>query len=107
MNYNEFIKAVDEKLSTMSEVDKSNWIHNIARTTDKSERIKFLNSLSENQDMDVSMKNEIKKIEEQCKKIESEEIYFECVGYEEYGENYWDRDYTYEYTDSYNIGKFS
>jgi hypothetical protein len=50
MNYIEFMKAVDEKLSTMSEVDKSNWIHNIARTTSKSERIKFLNSLSENQD---------------------------------------------------------
>ena len=33
MNYNEFIKSVDEKLLSMSEREKEKWIHNMARTT--------------------------------------------------------------------------
>lgn len=45
MNYNEFLKAVDEKLSIMSETKKNQWIHDLARTTKEHERIAFLNSL--------------------------------------------------------------
>ncbi|MEN8906227.1 MAG: hypothetical protein ABF289_09755 [Clostridiales bacterium] len=105
MNYNEFMKIVNNKLLIMTDIDKTKWIQNIARTTNKNERIKFLNSLSENKDIEISKKNEIQKIEKWCEKIESGEIYFECVGYEEYGESYWDRDYTYEYTDTFNIGE--
>lgn len=46
MNYNEFIKAVDEKLATMDEREKEKWIHNLARTIQEDERCKFLNSLN-------------------------------------------------------------
>ncbi|MFT9493945.1 hypothetical protein [Anaerosolibacter sp.] len=107
MNYNEFMKAVDEKLSIMSEVEKTEWIHNIARTTNVNQRIIFLNSLTKKQDHcpDISIKKEIKELEDWCRKIEDAEIYFECSGYEEYGESYWDRDYSYEYSDIFGIGK--
>jgi hypothetical protein len=107
MNYNEFMKAVDEKLSAMSEVEKTEWIHNMARTTNLNQRIIFLNSLTKKQDYcpDISLKKEIKELEDWCRKIEDAEIYFECSGYEEYGESYWDSDYTYEYSDIFEIGK--
>jgi len=48
VNYNEFLKAVDEKLSTMSETKKNQWIHNLARTIKEDERIAFLDSLQKN-----------------------------------------------------------
>ena len=107
MNYNEFMKAVDEKLSAMSEVEKTEWIHNVARTTKDYKRIAFLNSLSRKQNYCpvISANEEIEKIEEWCSKVENEEIYFECSGYEEYGDSYWDTDYTYEYYDTFEIGK--
>ncbi|WP_157998401.1 hypothetical protein [Desulfosporosinus sp. OT] len=35
MNYHEFMKAVDKKLLTMSEAEKSRWIHNRARTAEE------------------------------------------------------------------------
>lgn len=53
MNYNEFMKAVDKKLSVMSEMEKAKWIHNMARTTKEHERIEFLNSLDEKQNYDL------------------------------------------------------
>lgn len=107
MNYNEFMKAVDEKLSAMSEVEKTEWIHNMARTTNANKRIIFLNSLTKKQDYcpDIFIKKELKELEDWCRKIEDAEIYFECSGYEEYGESYWDSDYTYEYSDIFEIGK--
>lgn len=49
VNYNEFLKAVDEKLAIMSQTEKNQWIHNMARTTKENERIAFLNSLQEKQ----------------------------------------------------------
>jgi len=39
MNYNEFMKVVDGKLSSMSEMEKTEWIHNMARTLKEQERI--------------------------------------------------------------------
>lgn len=47
MNYKKFMEAVKEKLSIMSEKEKTKWIHNIARTAKGHERIGFLNSLNE------------------------------------------------------------
>ncbi|QUH25718.1 hypothetical protein [Serpentinicella alkaliphila] len=107
MNYNEFMKSVDEKLSSMSEMEKAEWIHNMARTINENQRIIFLNSLTKKQEYcpDISIKKEIKELEEWCRKIEDAEIYFQCTGYEEYGEGYWGRDYTYEYSDIFEIGK--
>lgn len=104
MNYNEFMKSVDKKLSVMSETEKTKWIHNMARTTKEHGRIVFLNSLNGKQDY-CSVVYEKKEIEEWCRKIENEEIYFECIGYEEYGESYWDSDYVYDYYDTFEIGK--
>jgi hypothetical protein len=98
MNYNEFMKAVDKKLSVMSETEKAKWIHDRARTTKEHERIKFINSLDEKQNNNLVI-SEKKWIEEWCRKVENEEIYFECSGYEEYGESYWDSD------DIFEIGK--
>ncbi|PWA07901.1 hypothetical protein DCC39_15990 [Pueribacillus theae] len=103
MNYNEFMRAVDKKLSTMSEMEKTEWIHNLARTKKEHERISFLNSLDEKQGYPAIADR--KWIEDWCNKVENEEIYFECRGYEEYGESYWDSDYIYDYYDSFEIGK--
>lgn len=49
MNYNEFLKAVDEKLSIMTEKEKNQWIHNMARTTKEHKRNAFLESLQKEQ----------------------------------------------------------
>lgn len=103
MNYNEFIKAVDEKLSTMPESEKEKWIHNLARTIQEDERCEFLNSLNgENNSCEII--HDIKEIQEWCEKIQNGDIYFECSYCEVYGENYW-RDDSYEYYDTYEIGK--
>jgi len=104
VNYNEFLKAVDGKLSIMSETEKNQWIHNMARTTKENERIAFLNSLQE-KGAYCPVTSVKKEIEDWCRKIEEQEIYFECSGYEEYGESYWDSDYSYEYSDVFGIGK--
>lgn len=104
MNYKEFLKVVDEKLSTMSETKKNQWIHNLARTIKENERIAFLNSLQEKQ-VYCPVTSVKKEVEDWCRKIEEQEIYFECSGYEEYGESYWDSDYLYEYSDVFGIGK--
>lgn len=105
MNYNEFLKAVDKKLSIMSETEKNQWIHNIARTTKENGRIAFLNSLQENRAYCPVTSVKCKEIEDWCRKLEEQEIYFECSGYEEYGDGSWDSDYSYEYSDVFGIGK--
>lgn len=103
MNYNEFIKEVDEKLANMPESEKEKWIHNLARTIQEDERCKFLNSLNgENNCGEII--HDIKEIQEWCEKIQNGDIYFECNYCEVYGENY-RRDDSYEYYDTYEIGK--
>lgn len=104
MNYTEFMKTVDGRLSTMSEAEKTQWIHNMARTTKENGMIAFLNSLEGRQDH-CKVTSSKKEIEDWCKKIEDEDIYFQCSGYEEYGESYWDSDYSYVYSDNFGIGK--
>ncbi len=46
----------------------------------------------------------IKEIEEWCEKVENQDIHIECQSYEEYGESYWDRDWSYEYFDVFGMG---
>jgi hypothetical protein len=103
MNYNEFIKSVDVKLATMSDSEKEKWIHNLARTIQEDERCKFLNSLNGDNNCGEII-HDIKEIQEWCKKIQNGDIYFKCSYCEVYGENYW-RDDSYEYYDTYEIGK--
>lgn len=103
MNYIEFIKSVDEKLTTMSEIEKEIWIHNLARTIQEDERGKFLGSLNGEKNSGKII-HDINEIQEWCKKIQNGDIYFECSYCEVYGENYW-RDDCYEYDDTYEIGK--
>ena len=103
MNYNEFIKSVDEKLAAMSDTEKQKWIHNLARTIQENERCKFLNSLnSENNCGEII--HDIKEIQDWCEKIQNGDIYFISSYCEVYDENYWS-DYSYEYCDTNEIGK--
>lgn len=81
MRYNDFMKAVEEKLSTMSEDRKTKWIYNKARIAKENERINILNSLDGKTSYSPII-YEKDKIEQWCKKIEEGEIYFECSGYE-------------------------
>lgn len=102
MNYNEFMKAVEERLYIMSEKEKTKWIHNIARTAKEYERIEFLNALNDKQDY-CPVTYEKKERENWCKKVENGEVYFECSGYEEYREDYWNSDYVYDYYHVFGI----
>ena len=102
MKYNDFMKAVEEKLSTMSEEEKTKWIYNKARIAKENERSKILNSLDDKIDYNPII-YEKDKIEQWCKKIEEGEIYFDCSGHEEYSEGYWDSDYVYDYYDPFEI----
>lgn len=102
MKYNDFMKAVEEKLSTMSEEEKTKWIYNKARIAKENERSKILNSLDDKIDYNPII-YEKDKTEQWCKKIEEGEIYFDCSGHEEYSEGYWDSDYVYDYYDPFEI----
>ncbi len=104
MNYNEFMKTVDKKLSAMSEKEKTRWIRNIARITKEHKRIEFLGSLNEKWEFPQVI-YEKDKIEKWCEEVEDGEIYFECSGYEVYGEDYWDNDYEYDYYDIFEINE--
>lgn len=42
MNYNNFIKEVDEKLATMSDNEKYKWIHNLARTIQELQAVGYV-----------------------------------------------------------------
>lgn len=103
MNYNEFIKSVDEKLAGMSDCDKEKWIHNLARTIQEDERDKFLNSLNGKNDSG-KVTYDIKEIKDWCEKIENGDICFDCSYGETYDENYWGDEY-YEYSDNHGIGE--
>ncbi len=102
MNHKEFMKAVEEKLSKMSEEEKTKWIYNKARTAKENQRNEILNSLDKEPDYDPTI-YEKHKIEQWCEKVEEGKIYFECSGYEVYGESYWDSDYEYDYYDTFGI----
>lgn len=102
MNYKEYMKTVEKKLSLMTEEEKTKWIYNKARIVKEHERKEILNSLNEESEYD-SIIYEKDKIEQWCEKIEEGEIYFECSGYEEYGESYWDSDFVYDYYDPFGI----
>lgn len=102
MNYNEFMKSVDEKLATMSEKEKTKWIYNIARAVNEHDRSRFLNSIDGKKEYRLAIYDK-DELEEWCKKIEAGKIYFECNGYEEYGQDYWDNDFVYEYYDPFEI----
>ena len=41
VNYSKFMKAVDEKLLAMSELEKTEWIHNMVRITKEHEWVTF------------------------------------------------------------------
>lgn len=104
MNYNEVMKEVERKLATMTEKEKAKWIQNIARVTQKHERIKFLDSLNDKQDYKTVIYDK-DELEVWFGKVKDGEIYFECSGYEEHGESYWKREYVYAYYDVFEIGK--
>lgn len=103
MNYNEFIKIIDEKLAAMSNNEKGKWIHDLARTIKEEERDKFLNSLDGNNKCNEII-YDIKEIQDWSEKVQNGDIYFECSYREVYDENHW-RDYYYEYYDNHEIGK--
>lgn len=102
MKYKDYMKAVEEKLSIMTGEDKSNWIYNKVRTAKEHERIKIINSLDMKLDFNLII-YEKDEMENWCKKVEEGDIYFECSGYEEYGDSYWDSDYVYDYYDPFGI----
>jgi hypothetical protein len=102
MNYKEYMKSVEERLSIMTEEEKTKWIYSKARIAKEHERSKILNSLDKKQEFNPII-YEKDKIEKWCEKVEEGDIYFECSGYEEYSESYWDSDYVYDYYDPFGI----
>ena len=102
MDYKEYMKTVEQKLSHMTEEEKTKWIYNKARTAKEHEIKEILNSLDGNPEYDP-INYEKDKIKQWREKIEEGEIYFECSGYEEYGDSYWDSEYVYDYYDPFGI----
>ena len=106
MNFKEFMQKVDNQLLTMTEKEKSAWIHEIARKQTEKQRGAFLDTLTnpfESSQQVLEQSIETKEIENWLLKIEEQKLYFECTYYEDYGENYWDRDEGYTYTDPFDI----
>lgn len=103
MNYKEFMEIVNKKLTSMSDSEKDSWIYNLARVTKEDKRIAFLN-FTIDQPGEHLITPDVEWIGAFCEDIESGEIYFECTGYEVYGENYWDSDFKYDYFDEFKIG---
>ena len=102
MNYKEYMKSVEERLSIMTEEEITKRIYSKARIAKEHERSKILNSLDEKQEFNPII-YEKDKIEKWCEKVEEGDIYFECSGYEEYSESYWDSDYVYDYYAPFGI----
>lgn len=73
MNYNEFIKEVDEKVAIMTEREKEKWIHNLARIIKEDERDKFLDSLNDG-NSPAKIVHNIKEIQDWCEKIQNGDI---------------------------------
>ncbi|WP_440897417.1 hypothetical protein ACS127_05450 [Amphibacillus sp. Q70] len=105
MNYRDFMKQVDEQLSNMSDEEKDNWIRDIARTTREKKRQFFLHSLM-NKEKYVSIlpDDTINEIGAWCEKIENQDIYIECTGYETYEAGYYG-EWVDEYEDVFGIGE--
>lgn len=100
MDYKEFVTLVKEKLSSMNETDKDNWIYAYARQLDSNYREHFLNSL------DTSSKEISYDIDEYLKmfeKIENEEIYLNEHDEEYYDEIYHDWEYSPRYIDVFKV----
>lgn len=99
------MNQIGEKLAEMSEQEKDEWIYNMARTTGEKRRNDFINSLiaidTQQDHRLISLKKEM---DDWCEKVDDQEIYIECRGYEVYGDSYWDNDWSYEYSDPFGIG---
>ena len=69
MNYKEYMKSVEERLSIMTEEEKTKWIYSKARIAKEHERSKILNSLDDKQEFNPII-YEKDKIEKWCEKVE-------------------------------------
>lgn len=94
--------AVDEQLSGMSELEKTEWISNVARTTKEKNRVAFLESFKQKV-KEKDLTSAVAEIEKWFDEIENGDVYFERSSYEVYGEGYWDSDYEFEYSDEFGI----
>lgn len=96
------MEIINQKLTSISDHEKNDWIYNLARVTEDNKRIAFLDSIIERLEVHPSTVD-MDWIEVWRKNIESGKVYFECSGYEVYGESYWDSDFEYDYFDEFEI----
>lgn len=105
MEYKLYIEKIREQLDKMSEADKTAWIYLQARTTNESNRQRFLDSLLGNSGSNMELTPD--EINRWCEAIESGEIYITRQWEEDYDSwNSWDPDYYESYIDEHGIEEF-
>jgi len=114
MNHREFLDKVDEQLQKMSEQEKADWIHELARKQSDCQWADFLNSFEgavgtagsagTTEAAVEGQSGQLAKINEFLTKIEEEEIYFEGEEMECDDDECWDPDYETVYSDPFGIG---
>ncbi|WP_051912409.1 hypothetical protein [Carnobacterium funditum] len=90
----------------MTDQEKSTWIYNKTLTQKDNQHGDFLDSLKTQLSLDQKISEvsfSTSELKSWQSKIEKREIYYECVYYELYDEDYWDREEGYEYNDPFGI----
>jgi hypothetical protein len=111
MTYREFISKIDRQLENMTNQEKADWIHNIARKQKEHQRNDFLMSLScisqleHSDDVQLDFVKQVKKIDNFIKNVENGNLYFDAEEVEYYEEDHWERDFETRYQDDLEIGK--
>lgn len=106
MNFTEFINIVKEKLTKMSEQDKSDCIYKMARMVKEEDRNTFLSFLEkEIYKKEFKLPYSVEQFHHWCSKVEEMDIYFEfyIMPDSDYMEE--DEEEVYIYEDSCSLGK--
>lgn len=101
MNFNQYMTAVKNQLSQMSDAKKTHWICEQARKVEEEARQEFLDSLTGKKSLDMGLSE--KEIYSWCDKVERGEIYFSAEIYEDFEEGAWESELKAEYEDRFNM----
>ena len=105
MTYREFLSTVDEKLNSMTEKDKTNWIHELARKQKEYQWNDFLLSFTVTAEAEAVLTEQIERINDFLHKVEEGELCFHSEEEEYYEDDHWERDFRTVYLDPEGIGK--
>lgn len=103
MNFQEYMKIVEQRISVMTEEEKTTILRNMIRSIEETKREDMLRLLN-HEAPDLSAKKEYEALKLFLKETESGAIHFYVSGYENFHEAPWGEEYEEEYEDRDRIG---